>query len=154
MNRKITTRGGLTLSTGHTIPHGANIGFGHPGQQRSKAPTSVVQQPPLTTFYPWRYSDLRAAGVEGKHQFVTVGENNLMFGNGIHACPGRFFASNEIKVVLVELLRRFDVGLGPGGVGKSEAYPRPKALLIDVAYCPNPMATVWLRDRKVGSAVA
>jgi hypothetical protein len=43
-----------------------------------------------------------------KHQFVVTSSDSLNFGHGNHACPGRFFASNEIKVVLIELLRNWD----------------------------------------------
>lgn len=44
-----------------------------------------------------------------------VGENDIMaFGHGVHACPGRFFANNEIKVILTYLLLNYDMKLPPG----------------------------------------
>jgi len=30
------------------------------------------------------------------------------FGHGMHACPGRFFAGNELKVALAHLLLKYD----------------------------------------------
>lgn len=43
-------------------------------------------------------------------------ESNHVFtcswlGHGRHACPGRFFASAELKVVLVHILREYDIKL-------------------------------------------
>lgn len=62
-----------------------------------------------------------------RHQFATVDANNVQCTYGRHVYSGRFFASNEIKVLNVELLRRYDVVLGanretivPG------TYKRPK----------------------------
>lgn len=47
--------------------------------------------------------------VAGKHQFASVSSNSLHFGFGRHACPGRFFASNEVKSILVKILVNFDI---------------------------------------------
>jgi hypothetical protein len=56
-----------------------------------------------------RFYDLRQrAGEESKHQFVTTGDEYLPFGHGKHACPGRFFASNEIKILLAHALLMYD----------------------------------------------
>jgi gliotoxin biosynthesis cytochrome P450 monooxygenase len=155
MNRKVTARAGLTLSTGHTIPYGSTIGFGHPFQPFSPAPSTGLlkdsSQTPLSEFYPWRYSNLRSIpGEENKHQFVSIGLESVTFGNGIHACPGRFFASNEIKVVLVELLKRYDIGLGPNGEGEGvQGFKRPELLEYGMDYALDPAATIWVRNRKV-----
>lgn len=48
-------------------------------------------------------------GKENKNQFVTTAPDSLSFGHGTHAYPGRFFASAEIKLWLIELLRGWDV---------------------------------------------
>lgn len=34
-----------------------------------------------------------------------------MFGYGKHACPGRFFAGNELKLILVKMLEKYEIGL-------------------------------------------
>ncbi len=152
MTRVITAPSGLTLSTGHTIPQGVTIAFGNPFLPKSDVsykPLTNPDQPPLTQFYPWRYSDLRKIpGEENNHQFVSADANNLSFGYGRHACPGRFFASNEIKVLIVELLRRYDLGLGPNGEGEREGYSRPRTLEMGFAYCADPKAKVHFRSRE------
>lgn len=62
------------------------------------------------TFNPWRMSNLRSKpGEELKHQYVMTSDKNLHFGHGKHACPGRFFAANEVKILLALILMRFDL---------------------------------------------
>ena len=154
MNRKVTARSGLTLSTGHTLPYGSTIAFGHPFHPSSTVPSDGLlkesSQPPLSVFYPWRYSNLRSiSGEENKHQFVSTGTDGISFGHGLHACPGRFLASNNMKVVLVELLKRYDIGLGPNGEGEGVGgFKRPATIQYDVFCAPDPTAKVWLRNRE------
>ncbi|PVH74112.1 hypothetical protein DL98DRAFT_575875 [Cadophora sp. DSE1049] len=50
-----------------------------------------------------------------RHQLTTITPSSLAFGIGKHACSGRFFAAVETKVVLVELLSRYEVRLMEGG---------------------------------------
>ncbi|KAH8589065.1 cytochrome P450 monooxygenase-like protein [Bisporella sp. PMI_857] len=63
------------------------------------------------------YRFLRMRGEPGneiKAQFVSTSPEHLSFGHGHHACPGRFFASNEVKVALCHLLLKYDWKLAPG----------------------------------------
>jgi cytochrome P450 len=53
-------------------------------------------------------------GQENTAQLVSTGPEHLGFGHGQHACPGRFFASNEAKVVLIHLLLKYDRRLVKG----------------------------------------
>lgn len=63
------------------------------------------------TFDPYRFYRLRQNGGENanRHQFVTLGKGVLSFGYGKHGCPGRFFAANEIKLLVIGIIRKFDV---------------------------------------------
>jgi gliotoxin biosynthesis cytochrome P450 monooxygenase len=80
-------------------------------------------QPPLDEFHPFRYSDLRSyKGEENRHQFVTTSPEGVSFGHGQWACPGRFFASNKIKVILIEFLKNYDIGSGPNGKGQKREF--------------------------------
>ena len=152
MTRVVTAPNGLTLSTGDIVPHGVVIAFGNPFLPNSEVqykPLTNPDQPPLSEFCPWRYSDLRnIPGEENNHQFVTADPNNLSFGYGRHACPGRFFASNEIKVLIVELLKRYDLGLGPNGEDEKAEFMRPKTLEMGFAYMADPKAKVWFKSRR------
>ncbi|MCJ1262588.1 hypothetical protein MMC22_002458 [Lobaria immixta] len=76
------------------------------------------------------------------HQFVTTGLQSMTFGHGRFACPGRFFASNESKVVLAELLLTYDIRLRDGE-------ERPKNLFFADACFPDPKREVLFRRRRM-----
>jgi gliotoxin biosynthesis cytochrome P450 monooxygenase len=154
MNRIVTSPRGVTLSDGTYLPHHTVVGFGHPfypgSTVPSESPLRTPSQPPLDEFHPFRFSDLRAQkGEENNHQFVSSDPNNIAFGYGRNACPGRFFASNEIKVILIELLKRYDIALGPNGETLKDGFERPKMLESGAFYGPDPKGVVYFRNRKV-----
>lgn len=47
-------------------------------------------------------------------KFVAPSPEHLGFGLGRHVCPGRFFATAEIKIILCHLLLRYDIKLPEG----------------------------------------
>ncbi|KAI1199298.1 cytochrome P450 [Nemania serpens] len=92
----------ITLSDGIVLPKGARIcvvsDFANP---------DVYKEP--ARFDAARFVKKRLEpGQENSWQFVTTSASHLNFGHGEHACPGRFFASNEIKIVLCHLLLKYD----------------------------------------------
>ncbi|WZH47168.1 cytochrome P450 [Fusarium acuminatum] len=103
----------FTLSNGQVIPAGLMI----------EIPAVAVNSdsyifPNAEEFDPLRFYRLRSqAKDEGSvekaanNQFVSVNQSSLTFGYGRHACPGRFFAANEIKMILAHALLRYDVKL-------------------------------------------
>ncbi|KZT70598.1 cytochrome P450 [Daedalea quercina L-15889] len=44
-----------------------------------------------------------------KHHYVSTSAKDIGFGHGKHACPGRFFAANELKIMLACIVLRYDV---------------------------------------------
>ncbi|RDW59458.1 hypothetical protein BP6252_12545 [Coleophoma cylindrospora] len=154
MGRLVTAKQGVTLSTGQHLPKGTFLGFGAPFAHGNKDPPKTVvtakSQPPLSEFYPWRFSDLRTqAGQETLHLHVSSDNNDTSFGVGRNACPGRFFASNEIKTVLIELIKRYDIGIGPQGQGAGGEFSKPEMLEFDTFYAPDPYAKIYVRNRQV-----
>ena len=106
--RKVTAD--LTLPNGTVIPKGSFIGA--PSQEIARDP-QLWEAP--EKFDGFRFEKLRqVAGNENKYQFVTTGIDSMHFGHGRHACPGRFFAANEIKLILVRLIMDYDVKLPAG----------------------------------------
>jgi len=146
-NVRVTTAP-LTLSTGHTLPTGTRIGFAaYAIQHSSLTPTfSSTHNPsskPVSQFDGLRFYNLRKVpGNENKHQYVTTSPDSLNFGHGNHACPGRFFASNEIKVVLIELLRSWEFRF-------LEGRGRPENVLGDMRCAPDMREVMEFRRRKV-----
>ena len=111
----------ITLSDGTVLPRGALLQV--PDDQTSDS--SIYPSPEI--FDAHRYLKLRSLpGHENQHQFVTLSTDNMVFGHGNHACPGRFFASNEIKILLCFLLVKYDWRFEPG-------YQRPEDLEFERA---------------------
>lgn len=64
----------------------------------------------------------KAPGAAGAaaHQMVSTSLNNLPFGYGRQACPGRYFASNEIKMIVARAILDYEIQLVDGA---TERYP-------------------------------
>lgn len=137
----------LALPSGQVIPAGTYCGIDAQSTNRSvpyydACPTKNAQEP-FSQFDGFRYSKLRSVpGNENRYQFVTSSTESLNFGHGTHTCPGRFFASNEIKIAFAEILLRWDVRLK---VGEG----RPANLFTDVNVMPNMSGEVEMRRRVV-----
>jgi cytochrome P450 len=68
-------------------------------------------------------------------------ETNKHKGHGRNACPGRFLASNELKVALVHLVLKYDWK-------HDEKDDKPKFLPFELANTTNPEMKLMLRRRK------
>lgn len=91
------------------------------------------------------YRRRQQPGKENTSQLVTTSPDYLAFGHGMAACPGRFFAAQEIKIILCHLLLKYDWHLPEGG----ETFER-----ITIGNLPNvnPMVEISIRRRDVGEA--
>ncbi|KAI1427219.1 cytochrome P450 monooxygenase [Xylaria sp. FL1777] len=131
--RIITKR--IVLSDGFTIPKNTTIGV--PAQALSMDPDLYVD--------PGKFDGLRFAKTpkegEVRAQHVASNLRSMAFGYGRHACPGRFFASNEIKMIMAYLLLNFDFKF-PEGQGA-----RPHNIAAETQLLPNPEATVCFKRR-------
>jgi cytochrome P450 len=126
----------LTLSSGLQIPAGTH--FCVPSRNILFDP-EVTPNPDV--FDGLRYYKMRENITEGhKHQFASLDGFNMNFGADRYACPGRFFAFMELKILLAQLLLKFDFKLPPG---KS----RPSLLVMDELVTPVPWAKVMVKRR-------
>ena len=101
----------FTFSNGVKIPAGYQITTA--GQMLQL--DSMHHGESATTFDPWRWSTIREDESEAlKHQMVATTPTMLHFGHGKHACPGRFFAANELKAMLAHLVLEYDVRFKEG----------------------------------------
>ncbi|KAI1319567.1 cytochrome P450 [Xylariaceae sp. FL0255] len=95
-------------------------------------------------FDPFRWARLREdnSHPENMHryQFAATDRNNLHFGHGRLACPGRFFASQQIKLILGHLLLRYDFRF-------AEGQGRPVNMCSDENVFPDPAARVLICRR-------
>ncbi|KAJ5627427.1 hypothetical protein N7528_004854 [Penicillium herquei] len=79
-------------------------------------------------------------GHEHRHQFVTTTRESYAFGHGVHACPGRFFAANESKLLLIHLLVKYDWKLKDG-------QERPKNFDYGSEIITDPTVELLFRSR-------
>ncbi|KAG9310149.1 cytochrome P450 [Chiua virens] len=92
-------------------------------------------------FNPFRFSRLRdEQGGDAKHQYVSTSPIYLSFGHGKHACPGRFFAANELKSMLAHVVVTYDVKL-------EDNKPRPQGLKMGFDIAADPFASILFRKR-------
>lgn len=68
------------------------------------------------------YRQRQNPGHENKHLYVSVGRGDLSFGYGRHACPGRYLGHLNIKLVMAELLRKYDLKAAGTQTPKSQAF--------------------------------
>ncbi|KAI1506099.1 cytochrome P450 [Biscogniauxia marginata] len=127
---------GITLSNGQYIPPGLDL----------ELPSYAIYRdsefyPDGDTFDGFRAYKLRQGASpeeNARNQFVNVGESNPGFGFGRNACPGRYFANNEIKMVTARMLLKYDVNMIDGmttrweniGVGSEFVPDASKEILI------------------------
>ncbi|KAH6618782.1 cytochrome P450 monooxygenase-like protein [Boeremia exigua] len=132
---------GITLSNGQYIPPGVVV----------EVPSVAVYSdsalwPDSGTFDGLRHYKLRRSGAATDHarnQFVTTNEQNLAFGYGRHACPGRFFAANEIKMIVAKMVLEYDIKM-PDGL--TERYAQ---IEIGRNIAPNPTKALLFRKVQV-----
>lgn len=132
----------ITLSDGTFLPQGTFVVAN--AYQITHDPDVLQSSSDPDEFDGLRYYNLRnnlmknghaEKELAGKHQFVSISNSSLMFGYGKHACPGRFFAGNEVKLILAKLLLEFDIKLPPGESGryKSKSWEVAVSLILETA---------------------
>ena len=96
----------LTLSDGTRLPKGAIISA--PVRMFSSDP-DFVEDPETFDGFRWYKKSLEAEGrATHSTNWTTTSSNNLIFGHGKHACPGRFFAGEVLKILLTFIILQYD----------------------------------------------
>lgn len=126
----------ITLKDGTHIPARTRIGFSNESILNAVTPDS-------STFDPMRsYRKRYETGELNKHQAGQPSKENMHFGYGKLACPGRQFAVGEIKMIMVMMLKAFEFKFPEGKT-------RPGNFYADENICPDPRAKVMMRKRRV-----
>ncbi|KAI0483281.1 cytochrome P450 monooxygenase [Xylariaceae sp. FL0804] len=130
-----TATADVELSTGLVLKKGSRM---HVDTHRMQDP-AVYENP--EQWDAGRYLRLRSqpGGKGHAAQLVSTSVDHFGFGHGAHACPGRFFAANEVKVALCHLLMKYDFKLAPG----TETAPVFHGMRSRV----NPSARILVRRR-------
>ncbi|KAK7462853.1 hypothetical protein VKT23_007429 [Stygiomarasmius scandens] len=116
--------GTIITATPHAVHHDKNV-YSNPDQ-----------------FDGFRFAAKRdEEGESIKHQMTTPDEKNwLLFGTGHHACPGRFFAVNELKLIVGLLILNYDLKFENEGV-------IPPNQWFAINNIPNQSAEIMFRKR-------
>ncbi|KAH9055827.1 cytochrome P450 [Lactarius deliciosus] len=127
----------FTFSNGVTIPAGTLIA----------APTGAIHRdgenfPNPEEFDGFRFAKLheRDGNDVARCQALSASPDNLTFGYGRHACPGRFFAVNEVKALLAHVVVTYDIKF-------EEGQQAPRSLLIGSLRVPG-KANAMFRKRQ------
>ncbi|KAI1843743.1 hypothetical protein JX266_010002 [Neoarthrinium moseri] len=105
-----TARRDFHFKDGTLIPAGTRIGV----------PTISIHHDSTLYSQPQNVDCFRFVGASGgladtnRFHPARTGLDYLTFGHGKNACPGRFFAVNLMKLVLAEMIVRYDMKLAPG----------------------------------------
>jgi cytochrome P450 len=92
-------------------------------------------------FDPYRFLKMKQVpGRESRAHFVSPTPEHMGFGYGNHACPGRFFAANEIKIFLCHMLLKYDLKLAEGSVPMVQKYA--------IMWNSDPHAKISIRRRR------
>lgn len=96
-----------------------------------------------STYDPFRFSREReeksTSVLKGKNlAAVTTSDTFLSFGHGRHACPGRFFATTEMKLLLAYIVLNYDV---------QPLQERPRGLVSGGFRLPPSQATLFVKRR-------
>ncbi|KAK5997605.1 Cytochrome P450 monooxygenase hepE [Cladobotryum mycophilum] len=125
----------VTLSNGLVIPKGARTFV---DAYRMRDP-DAYENPEK-----WdgsRFLKLRSqSGKDSMSLLVSTHRDHLGFGHGVWACPGRFFAANEVKVALCHILIKYEWKLSPG--------TDVKPMIMGAATGVSPTAKVLIRKRE------
>jgi len=101
----------FTFSNGVTVPAGTLIAV---SGTDIHADGEIYTNP--EEFDGFRFARLREQDGDAvvKHQALSTSGDHLTFGFGRHACPGRFFAVNEVKALLAHVIVTYDIKFEEG----------------------------------------
>lgn len=133
--RRIATKEVRLESENITIPKGQYVAVDATQGQNP----AVFENPEKFDMYRWLRLRETEEYAHTAH-FVSTSPDHLAFGHGMHACPGRFFATNEIKLALCFLLLNYDWELAPG----TTLTP----LTLGVFYVVDPRSTLRYKKRE------
>jgi len=125
-----------TFSDGTTVPRGTTVAV---ASRNAHLDENIY--PDALNFDPFRFVKFKEQETTGRRfDMVTTSIDSLAFGHGRHACPGRYIAAYELKLMLAHVVMTYDVKLENDGV-------RPEDKWVVDLCLPNPNAKVHFRRR-------
>ncbi|KAH8655096.1 cytochrome P450 [Tricladium varicosporioides] len=130
----------ITLSDGLVLPKGAYICV------VTSSHFQVDDGTDAAVFDGLRYyKKTQAQASNSRYQYSSTDNAHISFGHGRYACPGRFVASAELKMVLVHMLLNYDLKFVKGKIS------RPKNLHFLELGLQDPSVRVLIQERRKAS---
>ncbi|PBP27567.1 hypothetical protein BUE80_DR001381 [Diplocarpon rosae] len=113
--KQVVKKDGINLPTGEHLPFGTNVGIhNYPVHHDEDYYQNPYSFDPLRFCSPIepanQYEKKSAQSVRYKGTpLVTTTPKYLAFSHGKHSCPGRFFASQQLKLVLAYIATNYDI---------------------------------------------
>ncbi|KAG9258510.1 cytochrome P450 [Emericellopsis atlantica] len=138
--RLVVGKDGFATQSGIHIPKGNVIAV--PGKNIARDDVFFAE---AETYKPFRFVENTGKSEtvpvkKAKAAAATTTADYLPFGHGRHACPGRFFAVAQMKLVLGYLIMNYDIEM---------LYKRPADIYIGVAKLPPMASELRVRRRKM-----
>ncbi|KAJ4014167.1 hypothetical protein NW752_005886 [Fusarium irregulare] len=127
----------MTLPDGTFVPKGTKLEINTCSIHADKDLYENPQEFDGLRFYKMR----QGPGQENKYKYSSVGREDLSWGFGRHACPGRYLSAVNIKLILAELLMNYDIKLCEGA-------KRPPNIEFEVLCSPDPNYAILLKNRE------
>jgi cytochrome P450 len=127
----------ITLSNNETLEPGTSVAVSNHSINMS---TELYLNP--LEFQPDRFYDLRRASSpedKKKCSFSASTLDFMNFGYGTHTCPGRHFASDELKVIVSYLLSNYNLKMASG--------TKPDNWTLGIVQIPDPTAKLQFERR-------
>ncbi|KAI1063802.1 hypothetical protein LB506_005617 [Fusarium annulatum] len=138
VSRTVVAEKGVTFPSGTHVSKGLRIAVpGYSVLQDSEIYPEPKAYKPLR-FYDARQNEADEYVKSARNALPTATQDFLAWGLGRNACPGRFFASNEIKMLLAHILLYYDI---------EHLTERPRNTWIAQNRIPPMKATLRIRRR-------
>jgi cytochrome P450 len=140
----------VTLSDGTFLPVGTFIEI--PAAAVARDPDVVPGEISPDVFDGFRYERLRrGVGKEdaAKYLFATIGiDGGMHFGFGRRACPGRFFTTNLMKLILAHIISEYDLKMVEDDESRDVKLVRYENLHVEATNFVDPGRRLLMRMRQ------
>ncbi|CRG92071.1 hypothetical protein PISL3812_09126 [Talaromyces islandicus] len=127
LNYNRLLRKDISLRDGTVLPAGAMVSMA--GAARSKDP-ALYSSP--HEFQAKRFYNTNASNDKERGLFSSTAAGDSWFGHGPQACPGRWYADVQIKLLLATLLVTYDLTFPDGQTKRPDDYKADEKILPDM----------------------